>query len=102
METKEVINYELRESIKNMDGAPGHRNPDHIDYLQISLPVVMADVATRLNDCRKKERQKVAPFVWQGALSAYKNPAVIDMLLDISAAIDELINSHIINIQDND
>ena len=99
------MSYEIRQKIDDMPGTSGHRSPDHMEYMQISLAFVLANCATRLKQSIAHERKHITQdgqFIWRGTIPEYRDPVTVGMLLDISALINELIAAQIINIKIDD
>ena len=101
MEGKKM-SYDIRKKLEEVDGRVGMRNLDTMEFLQISLPYVMADAAQRLLQSVTKERKPVfqdGQAVWRGVIPEYRDPVTVGMLMDISVLIDELIAAEIINLK---
>ena len=93
-----MTNFNIREKLTECTTGPGTREPDELEYLQIALPALLHEAAKILNENRRAERKpNTTEFVWQGPLSAYKDPGLVAMLLDIEALIFELKQAYIID-----
>ena len=96
------MSYDIRKKLEEVDGRAGVRDLDTMEWMQISLPYVMADAANRLMTSIKKERKPVLQdghAVWRGVIPEYRDPVTVAMLMDISALIDELLASEILTLK---